>query len=126
MSLVWKLDKPQYGPDGLVTLFRGDDWSLSGKVVNLIGSYEQPVDTSQYSASGYFPSASGGPDLPAAAVTGSCGSLTVQMPAVRTPFVQVSSGGEGAYVVVQDQQGKLTTIPMLDQSLAILDRQFMT
>lgn len=126
MALVWKLDRPQYGPDGLVTLYRGDDWNLTGKVVNLIGSYEQPVDMSQYSASGFFPSASGGPDLPAVAATGTCGALSVQMPAASTPLVQVSSGGEGAYVVVADGQGKLTTIPMIDQSLAILDRQFST
>lgn len=126
MSLVWKLDRPQYGPDGLVTLYRGDDWNLTGKIVDFINGYEQPVDTSQYSATGYFPSATGGPDLPCAAATGACGSLAVQMPAASTPLVQVSSGGEGAYVVVSDGQGKLTTVPMIDQSIAILDRGFST
>jgi hypothetical protein len=126
MALVWKLDQPQYGPDGLVTLYRGDDWNLTGKVINLINGYEQPVDTSAYSATGYFPSASGGPDLPCAAATGACGSLAVSLPAASTPLVQVSSGGEGAYVVVADGMGRLQTIPMVDQSLAILDRQFST
>lgn len=126
MSLVIKLDKPQYGPDGLVTLYRGDDWNLTGKIINQIGSYEAPVDASQFSASGFFPSASGGPDILAVAATGACGSIVVSLPAASTPLVQVSSGGEGSYIVVQDQQGKLTTIPTRDQAIAILDRAFAT
>lgn len=126
MAIRWKLDREQVGPDGLITLFRGDDWNVVGKLVNLIGSYEQPVDASQYSATGYFPSATGGADLPALAATGSCGALSVQYPAISTPSVQVSSGGEGPYVVLQDSQGKLTTVPTIDQNMAILDRSFST
>lgn len=124
MALLLVLDKTQYGPDGLVTLYRGDDWKLTGKVVNQIGSYEQPVDTSQFSVSGFFPSASGGPDLPAVAATGSCGAIAISLPAASTPLIQVSSGGEGAYIVVQDAMGKLQTIPTRDQAIAILDRCF--
>ena len=122
MSLVWKLDQPQYGPDGLVSLYQGDDWNLTGKVVNRINGYDQPVDTSAYAATGYFPSASGGPDLPFSAVTGDCGVIAVQVPAASSPLVLASTGGEGAYVVVQDHQGKLQTIPTVDQAVAILMR----
>lgn len=126
MSLVLKLDKPQYGPDGLVTLYRGDDWNLTGKLINQIGSYEEPVDSSLYSVSGFFPSASGGPDILAPATTGSCGSISVNMQAASTPFVQTNTGGEGAYVVIADQSGTLTTVPTRDQAVAIIDRSFTT
>lgn len=126
MSLVLILDKPQYGPDGLVTLYRGDDWNLTGKVVNQIGSYEEPVDVSNLAVSGFFPSASGGPDLLAPAATGSCGSVSITLPATSTPLVQVNTGGEGPYIVVADQSGKLTTVPTRDQAVAILDRGFAT
>ncbi len=128
MSLVLLIDKPQYGPDGMVTLYRGDDWNLAFKVVNRIGSYDQPVDTTTFEgATGFFPSASGGPDLPAeSADTGPCGALNVVMPAASTPLVEVSSGGLGPYVVIEDSDGNLKTIPTVDQSLAILDRAFST
>ena len=123
MSLVWKLDKPQYGPDGMVSLYQGDDWCLRGKVINLIGSYEEPVSTYPFAATGYFPSASGGPDLPFPAVTGDCGCLVVKVPASGSPLVQQSTGGQGAYVVVTDvTTGLQKTIPTLDQAVAILAR----
>jgi hypothetical protein len=126
MALRWILDRPQYGPDGLVTLFRGDDFLLTGKIVNLIGSYHEPVDVSQYAVSGFFPSASGGPDILAPAVTGPCGAISVSLPAASTPFVQCFTGGEGPYVVAADSSGRLTTIPTSDQALAIVDRAFTT
>jgi hypothetical protein len=122
MALFLKLDKAQYGPDGLVTLTRGDDWSLAAKLIDLIGSYESAVDASQYAATGFFPSASGGPDLPCAAVTGQCGSLSVSMPAASTPFVELNSGGEGPYVVLMDNQGKLQTVRTVDQAVVVVDR----
>ena len=121
MSLVWKLDRPQFGPDGLVSLFRGDDWNLSGKVINLINGYEQPVDVSPYAATGYFSSASGGPDLPFPAVTGACGVLAVQVPAASSPLVQESTAGVGVYVVVESG-GLLQTIPTYGEPVAIRDR----
>lgn len=126
MALVWKLDRPQYGLDGLVSLYRGDDWRLSGKLINQIGDYEEPVDASIYSVSGFFPALAGGSDILAPAVTGSCGLIVVSMPAVSTPLVQENTGGEGAYIVVQDNMGKLQTVPTRDQALAILDRGFTT
>lgn len=126
MSLVWKLNKTQYGPDGLVSLFQGDDWNLDGKVVDLIGSYEAPVDMSPYAATGYFPSASGGADLPFPAATGVCGSLAVSVPAASGALVLQNTGGSGAYVVVQNQMtGKLQTIPTIDQAVVILARGFV-
>ena len=124
MARVLKYDKKFYGDDGLLSLYRGDDWSIYGKVVDRVGSYETEVDLSAYSATAYFPSATGGPDLPTSAVTGSCGTLTVSMPAAQTPNVQTNSAGEGAYVVLQDSQGKLTTVTTIDESIAVLDRGF--
>lgn len=121
MSLVIKLDKPQYGVDGLVNLYRGDDWNLTGKLIDQIGSYEEPVDSSQYSVSGFFPSATGGPDIYAQASTGTCGSISVVLPADQTPLVQLSDG-VGAYVVIKDVSGNLTTVPTRDQSIAVVDR----
>lgn len=125
MSLVWKLDPENYGVDGLVSLYRGDDWSLAGKLVDLIQGYERPVDTSLYSASGFFPSASGGPDLLAPAATGACGAVVVTLDQGQTPNVALSSG-QGAYVVVADSGGKLTTVPTSDQAVAVLDRGPLT
>lgn len=124
MSRILKLDKKFYSDDGVVPLFRGDDWNLLGKVVDRAGNYETGVDLSPYSATAYFPSASGGPDLPAMAATGSCGSLTISMPAASTPNVQSNVGGIGAYVVLKDSQGNLTTVPTVDQAIAVLDRGF--
>lgn len=123
MALVWKLDRPQYGLDGMVSLYRGDDWNLSGKLINQIGDYEEPVDASAYSVSGFFPALSGGADLLAPAATGSCGLITVSMPAASTPLVQENTGGEGAYIVIFDGV-KLQTVPTRDQAIAILDRGF--
>jgi hypothetical protein len=126
MSRVLKFDRKFYGDDGLLSLYRGDDWSIYGTVVDRVNAYETLVDLSQYGATGYFPSATGGADLPATAITGSCGVLTISLPAATTPLVQSSTGGEGAYIVLQDSMGNLTTVPTIDQALAILDRGFPT
>lgn len=121
MALVWKLDQPQYGPDGLVSLYRGDDWRLSGKVIDLINGYEKPVDTSPFSVTGYFLGVTGNA-LPFPGVTGACGALSVAVPAASSPLMS-ETNGEGAYVVVTDvNTGLQQTIPTLDQSVAILTR----
>lgn len=124
MARVWKLDRRQYGDDGLVSLYRGDDWNIYGTVVDRVGSYETLVDLSAYSVTGYFPSASGGSDIPAPAVTGSCGVLTVSLPKAQTPDVLTSTGGEGLYVVFEDNTNKLQTVTTFDDAVAILDRGF--
>lgn len=119
--LVWKLDQPQYGPDGLVALYRGDDWRLSGKIVDFINGYEKPVDTSAFSVTGYFGGVTGNA-LPFAGVTGACGALSVVVPAASSPLLG-ETNGEGAYVVVTDvNTGLQQTIPTLDQAVAILTR----
>lgn len=120
MSLVWKLDQPQYGPDGLVALYRGDDWRLSGKVVDLINGYEKAVDVSPFAVTGYFPSATGQTSF--AGVTGACGALAVVVPASAS-LLLAETNGEGAYVVVTDvNTGLQQTIPTLDQAVAIMTR----
>lgn len=126
MSRVLKLDRKFYGDDGLLSLFQGDDWAIFGKVVDRVGSYETGVDLSLYSASAYFPSATGGADLPAAAATGQCSLLTISMPAISTPNVMLNTGGEGIYIVLEDAQGHLQTVPTIDQGIAILQRGFPT
>jgi hypothetical protein len=122
MARVLKLDKKFYGEDGLLSLFRGDDWEVYGKVVDRVSGYETEVDLAPYSATGYVPSASGGPDLPLAAATGGCAVLTLSMPAASTPLVAENSGGAGIYVVLQDSMGRLQTVPTIDQAVAVLDR----
>ena len=124
MARVLKLDRAQYGDDGLLSLYRGDDWSVRGSVVDRVNGYETPVDISELGVTGYFPSASGGPDLPVMAATGSCSQLVVTLPADQTPNVQLTSAGVGIYVVTQDMSGKLETIRTLDQAVVVLDRGF--
>lgn len=122
MARVLRLDKKFYSDDGLLSLYRGDDWSFYGKVVDRVGSYDTEVDLFLYSATAYFPSATGGPDLPTTAATGSCATLTISMPKTSTPNVATNVAGIGAYVVTQDAQGNLETVPTIDQAIAILDR----
>jgi hypothetical protein len=90
-----------------------------------VNGYETLVDASVLGVTGYFPSATGGPDLPAMAATGMCGIVIVTMPAASTPLVQVSTGGEGVYLVTQS--GSLVrTVPTDDDSVVVLDRGFPT
>lgn len=124
MARVLKLDRKFYGDDGLLSLYRGDDWSVYGKVVDRVGSYETGVDLSAYGVTGYMPSASGGADLPIQAATGSCGTLSLSAAKALTVSVQPNSGGEGIYVVLADAMGNLTTVPTFDQAVAVLDRGF--
>lgn len=125
MARVIKLDKRQYADDGLLPLFRGDDWSVIGKVVDRVGSYESEVDMSPYSATGYFPAATGGSDLPVSAATGECGSVTISVPKEVSPNIALSNG-IGAYIVLQDQSGNLQTVPTIGTDIAVLDRGFPT
>lgn len=125
MSRVLKLDRAQYGDDGLLSLYRGDDWSIKGTLVDRVNGYETLVDASSLAVTGYFPSASGGPDLPAMAATGACGVVTITMPAASTPLVDVNTGGEGIYLVTQN--GSLIhTVPSQDDAVVVIDRGFPT
>lgn len=126
MARILKVDGKFYGDDGLVSLFRGDDWSLQGKIVDRVNGYETPVDLSAYSASAFFPSASGGPDVLALAVTGQCSALAISLGKADTPGVQTNVGGEGIYVVLKDNAGNLQTVPTFDQAISVQDRGFAT
>ena len=123
MAKVLKLDRKFYGDDGLLSLYRGDDWQISGTVVERINGYETILDLSPYTAQSFFASATGGSDIPASAATGAGGLVTISIPAASTPLVSLSSGS-GAYIILQDVQGKMQTIPTSDDSIAVLDRGF--
>lgn len=126
MSRVLKFDRKFYGDDGLLSLYRGDDWSIYGTMVDRVNGYETLVDLSQYSVTGYFPSVTGGSDVPAMAATGSCGVLTISLPAASTQLVLDNQNGQGMYVVTQDGMGNLQTVSTIDDAIAILIRGFPT
>jgi hypothetical protein len=126
MSRVLKLDKKFYGEDGLLSLYRGDDWAIYGTVVDRVLGYETLVDLLPYSAVAYFPAATGTTDLPAIAVSGGCGVLAISLPAASTPLAQTNTGGQAIYVVLTDGSGKQQTVTTIDEAVAILDRGFPT
>lgn len=123
MARYLKIDRRFYGEDGLVSLYRGDDWSFYGQVVDRIGTYETHVDLSGYSVTGYVPSVTGGVELPLTAATGACGTLSLTLPAAESPQAELMNG-QAMYVVMQDSMGKLQTVPTIDESIAVLDRGF--
>lgn len=124
MAKVIAFDLDNYGPNGMISLVRGDDWLLSGKVVDLEGPLVHDVDLSGVTGvSGFFP----GPDGPIPGVVTitdtDCGKITLGLAASGSSGTQLSDSGVSVYITTEDPQG-LHTIRSQDQLVQISDRSF--
>ncbi len=128
MSRVWKLDRRQYDSYGQLPLYRGDSWAVSGTVVDRVNGYETLVDMSLYSVTGFFPSnlppcCTGTPaPISVPGVTGSCGVVVAAVQSTVTPNAELTTEGQGVYLVLEDQYGNIQTVPTSDNGVVILDR----
>lgn len=110
--------------NGAAQLFRGDDWSLPGKIVDVVdGVYSRDVDMTGISATAYFPAATGGAPVSGNVqfLTQEVGKFNIQVPAAYTP--QVATGQLGFYILTQvGATGAQATYAMTDALLNVQDR----
>lgn len=123
MGRVWALDRRQYSANGLLSLYQGDDWAVSGIITDQVaGSYGDAVDLSGYQATGYFP-ATGDPIAKVAAL-GSCGLCVIRLDSDESALTEANPDGVGLYVVLEAPDGSLQTVPTSEDVAAILERGF--
>lgn len=124
MAKTLRLDTNNYGPNGTIDLTRGDDWRLTGKIVNVNGPLLEDVDlTGTDAVSGFLPGDTAPIMCQVTILDADCGKVAISLAASGTSGAQLSDSGTGLYIVLQDAQG-LHTINSLDQSIRISDRAF--
>lgn len=126
MALYLKLDKKQYGKDGLIPLRRGDAWSLLGKVVNRYAGYEEDYDLSDVvgDITGCIENTTGGSIATTVTIEDAvCGKVTIAAEAEATELADECVAGQSMYLLLQEDDGP-KTVETLDQPLEILDRGF--
>lgn len=119
------LDKKHYdGSKGMIPLKRGDDWLLSGKIVEKYASYQADLDLSGASATAYF--AGTGTDVTASVTLEDApgGAISVSLGKEATPGVALAEEGTSLYLVVTGGDGKVFTVETPDEALEIKDRGF--
>lgn len=127
MAKFLRFDKRAYSPStGLLPLRRGDDWALSGQIVERFAGYEAPLDCSNVdSATGYFPaseSCTGGTFAKAVTfLDKTCGMVQLPVTSDETPQIQANDDGIGIYLVLQ-RGATFETVEQIDRSLEIKDR----
>lgn len=123
MALFIDWDQTNYGVDGAIRLYTGDDWHLTGRIVDLIGGVKNRVDLSALQgASAFFPAASGGMMTGLMTVVDSvAGLVKLSVAASQTPYANISDVPCAPYAVVQSS-GLLQTVPPLDTAVVIADR----
>lgn len=124
MAKYLKLNEDQYGVDGMVRLYRGDDWALSAKIVDLTQGLESAVDlTGLIAASAFFPGALGFIQATWTVVDAPKGLVTISMAASGTPAVDLNTDGISPLVVLQEPTG-LQTLVATDQPIVVQDRSW--
>lgn len=118
------LDPAQYDASGLLPLFRGDDWAVTGKIQDQVGGILNDVDsTAVTGATGWFPGASGALAGVFSWLDQAASKFKVTLAGSGSLGAQLSSAGLGMYLTLQEPAG-LETVPTLDQPLGIQDPGF--
>lgn len=124
MAKYIKLDKSQYGKDGVIPLKRGDDWVLTGKIVNRSCGEDLTVDLTGLGMTACLPGADGSTiTVDPVAVDAEEGTFTMTVPKAKTLLTQPSFG-TGFYIVLQDNDSNQETVESYDPALEIKDRGF--
>lgn len=121
-----KLDKRQYGKDGLISLIRGDDWSIEGQIFDIYSNYQHDVSLAGHTLRAFMP-ATGGTAVEAAVtvVDESCGKIKVDLAASGTEIAELSDDGLSFFVLVCNTFSNTTkTVETHDEPLQIRDRAF--
>jgi hypothetical protein len=124
MAKILLLDQGQY-IDGIIPLYLGDDWTLTGKIVNqLPGGYGQDVSLAGLSATAYFP---GGVTGQVALTNAAAGELSISVPASGTMAASGSVNPNGSAIYLVAQGATRQTFYTPDSPVAITDpTQFQT
>lgn len=124
MAILLRLDRAQYF-QGAVRVYRGDQWDLTGQVVDQIGSVVLAKDLTGASATAYFPATGGGVVAAVVSITDEPqGLIRIAVGDDVTPMTEV--GQVQVYVIVDGipSAGHPFTAQMPEPDLAIVDRSF--
>ena len=122
MSRYLRLSKDQYGISGLIPLTAGDDWTITARVVSLVGGVELDQNIAGATVSGFFPAASGGFLQGTCVILDStCGQIQLGLPQNVSSGALLSDQGIAPYVTLQDSLGLHTLYPY-DLPLQIVPR----
>lgn len=123
MSRIIQIDAKYFSIDGLVPLYRGDDWSIEVRFLQRQLNYLQPVDMTGSTVTAYFPTT--GTSI-AASVDFTCqtqGTAYINLPASGTSLVKLNSTGMDLYAV-EVASGIIQTYTTENQPVEILDRPY--
>lgn len=130
MALFLVFDKKHQNPSGMIPLKRGDDWKLTGKIVEKYAKYEKEVDLTGASATGFFQAADAADtdkviDVAVQMVNAECGQVKVELAASGTSLVALDEAGTSMYMTVSHPTLGLVTIETEAPILEIKDRGFI-
>lgn len=127
MAKILEFDKKQFSINGVIPLKRGDDWSLSGQVLEKYANYKAPLDLSKVtSATAFWPHATGGVIAEAFNVIDNLGGL-FNMPVPASDTVNVGlEDNTSVYATLQHQDLGLITVETEFAVIEIKDRDFQS
>ncbi len=125
MAKILVIDKKHFAPStGMVPLRRGDDWLLSGQVIDRYAGYQKAVDLTDSGATGFFPAASGG-TIPAEVTftNAAAGAVVIALSKEDSANVALAEQGTSLYITLDTTDG-LTTVETPEETIEVKDRGF--
>lgn len=138
MARVLEFDRKHFGRDNLITLTRGDDWSLETQITDEKGGYREMVifaDDDIVGATGYFKADQSNVDLVEAGTTripaiinikDCSGEFLLELPASGSELVQKDENGVDLFLEVEKSSGRIETVYTYGQPIAIREQDFTT
>lgn len=124
MAKFLDVDKKHFNSAGVVPLRRGDDWKITGTVVDKYARYSAPFDLTGSAATGFWPAASGGVIAePFTVIDAKGGQFEMDVPAADTPNVSTDEATT-VYATIQHPTLGLITLETEFAILSIQDRSF--
>lgn len=125
MAKFLDFDKKNFNSAGVIPLRRGDDWKVSGTIIDKYARYQAPFDLTGISAAtGFWPGASGGviPE-PFTILDAKGGQFEMDVPASDTPNI-ATEDSTTIYATLQHPTLGLITIETEFAVMSIQDRSF--
>lgn len=118
------LDRTQYFR-GQITLFIGDQWYLTGRVVERIGGVDQDVNLTSAAVTGYFPAAAGGASGFVAVVEDAiCGKISIPVSPTQSAGLLTSPQPISVYAAVSGTSDGPYSVSTSDDVLVIASPGF--
>ena len=97
--LLLRIDKAHYF-NGVARMYKGDQWTITARIVDRIGTVDQDFDLAGYGVTGYFPTSGDAQAVVAEVVAEDCGKIRLTVEEDVTALLEENTIGATLYCIL--------------------------